>query len=253
MAEKKKTEGAKKTSRKKTGSKTGASKSGKGPGRKTGKLSRPARNFSPVFVLIIMVLTAVIIFLLNKAYYKEEESGKAHNQPPSLKDKDKSLDAAGRENEKEREKDRGETAGKTEDNFLEAKVYFVKINEATENMTLVPVKRRVSGSNKVEGALKELIRGLSKKERDSGLLNAVPQDLKIRSIRVNNRTAIIDFNGSIEKDAAGSILLSRLDQIVYTATQFSDVESVIITINGKKRNTLGSDGLSINGPLHRRE
>jgi len=72
-------------------------------------------------------------------------------------------------------------------------------------------------------------------------------------VKIRNKTAEIDFNSAIEYGAAGSILLNRLDQIVYTATQFSGVGSVIIKINGKARQTLGADGLSISGPLHRRQ
>jgi len=77
--------------------------------------------------------------------------------------------------------------------------------------------------------------------------------MRINSVKIRNKTAEIDFNSAIEYGAAGSILLNRLDQIVYTATQFSGVGSVIIKINGKARQTLGADGLSISGPLHRRQ
>ena len=85
------------------------------------------------------------------------------------------------------------------------------------------------------------------------MLTAVPHGLRVNGIRLKNGTAEIDFNGAIEQGAGGSVLINRIDQIVYTATQFPNVRSIVIKINGRPRQTLGMDGLSIGGPLHRRQ
>lgn len=79
----------------------------------------------------------------------------------------------------------------------------------------------------------------------------MPSNLKIRNIDIKGKTAEIDFNSAIEEGAAGDILLKRIQQIVHTATQFDDVDSIIIKINGQRRKTIGGDGLSIGGPLRR--
>jgi spore germination protein GerM len=67
-----------------------------------------------------------------------------------------------------------------------------------------------------------------------------------------NKSVEIDFNSSLEKGGAGNIIINRIDQIVYTMTQFKDINSIIIKINGQRRNSIGADGLSISGPIHRR-
>ncbi len=81
----------------------------------------------------------------------------------------------------------------------------------------------------------------------------MPAGLRVRSVTVKHRIAEIDFNSAIEENAAGSILIGRLDQIVYTATELGGVDSVVIKINGRRRQFIGSDGLSIGGPMHRRQ
>ncbi len=248
-----KTAQKKKSAPKKTGAKVLKGSEKKSPA--SVKSARPlsaGHGMRPFFVLTIMALIIVIAFLMNKIYYQNESEVKKKNQPSAKKE-----NVNNREQDNTREKpgsgmeDDGNSSGAVKDN--EASIYFIKMDDRSENMELYPVIRKIEGSSRLEGAIRELIKGLSKKEKERGLLNAVPFDLKIRGIKVVNRTALIDFNSSIEKGASGNILLSRLDQIVYTATQFEEIENIIITINGKRKETLGSDGLSISGPLHRRK
>ena len=101
------------------------------------------------------------------------------------------------------------------------------------------------------GALKSLISGPTPYEEKRGFVSAVPSDMTVRSVYLRGRTAEIDFSPAIEHGAAGDILLKRIKQIVFTATQFNDVESIVIKINGKRKRSLGSDGFSISGPLRR--
>jgi spore germination protein GerM len=43
-----------------------------------------------------------------------------------------------------------------------------------------------------------------------------------------------------------------LNQILLSFTQFSDIQGIIITINGKTPHTFGHDGLVVNWPLKTR-
>ncbi|MCU0847410.1 MAG: GerMN domain-containing protein [Spirochaetes bacterium] len=211
------------------------------------------KNRTAIYLLVILCLITAIVLLLNKfdrpGNVRPVETRK---NSPAYKEADKTADLT----EKRTPDDNG-TDKKTENKdriaVRDIKVYFFKLNEKTEKVNLLPVNRRVEGTSPVDGAMKELIRGPSKKEKGSGILSAMPQDLRVRGIKISNRIAEIDFNGAIEKDGEGSILMNRLDQIVYTATQFDGIEGVVIKINGKRRNSIGSDGLSVNGPLKRRK
>ncbi|MBN2157782.1 MAG: GerMN domain-containing protein [Spirochaetes bacterium] len=235
------------TAKKKTkSSKTGAAAASKENG---------GRSRNAVYVLVIMGLITALALLSNRfiSRHKMSPDVKTEKSIPFENISEKDEKPIPDREEKARKPEPGETAVSTEKPEKKSvKVYFVKLNEKTEKLYLSPVNRKVERNAMLENAIKELIRGPSSGEKRNGYLNAVPADLRINGIRLRNRTAEIDFNGAIERGATGSILLNRIDQIIYTATQFENVRSVVIKINGKTRQTLGSDGLSISGPLDRR-
>jgi spore germination protein GerM len=226
----------------------------------------PERGKNAIYVLIIMVLLTALALLFGKFYGPRISGGdeKPKEQAAAEKKAEKQEKSREVENTKEERPEKAAHEEKTqkqpEKNETPAKqpaenvrIYFVALNEKTDKMYLAPVQRKVNKEQLLENTLRELVRGPTSAEKRKGLLTAIPPELKINSVRIRNRTAEIDFNGAIEHGAAGNILINRIDQIVYTATQFNSVNSVIIKINGKTRQTLGADGLSISGPLHRRQ
>ena len=245
--------GSKKKAAGKSGTKRTAAKA---PASKKAKKTTSTRGNSsrnPLYILIIMGLLAIILVMVNR-FYSEHDYGRTHWKKTGTE----LFRQTGKEHSDQDEnnriaEDKSKNTDRVEENAETAvKVYFLRLNEKTEKFYLTPVKRQVSAGSPLESAISELIQGPSSAESSRGLLTAVPKGLRIRSIRVRNRIAEIDFDESIGKGAAGSVLISRIDQLVYTATQFSRVESVVITVNGRRRKSLGSDGLSIGGPLHRR-
>jgi spore germination protein GerM len=255
MAEKKKPAAKKNAPVKKTPAK-------KKPAAKTGGRKKPAAKktqnrkttqsaFSPVYALTIMVLLTVIVLLVNSIYFGDVKISSQQSiggkKNISVKKPEKAEKNPVQKADDEKSGNKPESPKKRK-----ARIYFVQFNERTEKSYLTSVKRNIDGGKPVRAALNELIRGLTPREERRGLLTAVPRELKLRNVRVRDRTAELDFNSSLQWGATGNILLNRIDQIVYTATQFENVDSVIIKINGRTRRTLGGDGLSISGPLQRR-
>ena len=251
----------KKTARKKSParSKSNAGKSSTATAKTIG------RSKNPVYVLVIMGLVTAIALMLNRYYIRlepEKEQVAHHSEPEKapLQDEKETREI---HEEKSQKIDKSERAGKYElpekeqqiktPEKEEVKIYFVKFNEKSEKMLLTPVTRKVGRGLPLENTMRELIKGPTTAEKKKGLLTAVPSNLRLNGIRIKNDIAEIDFNGAIEEGASGSILINRIDQIVYTATQFSNIKSIVIKINGRPRQTLGTDGLSIGGPLHRRQ
>ncbi len=262
----KKKTGTGKTNTKKSSTKTSAKKSGN---KKSSKTQEQPSNSKAGYVLVIMILLIVVLVLLNR--YATDENLKKSDpvtpqnividpvKPPA---EDKKPDKA--EDKIQEKKTAQDLQDKKEDDkeddkedkkivsTRKVKIYLVHFNERTEKTSLQPVFRKVKAGTPVKSALRELIEGPSTSEKNRGLLTAVPRNLKIYSVSITNSTAIIDFNSAIEYGASGSILLNRIDQIIYTATQFENVDSIIIKVNGKLRRFLGSDGIAVSGPLHRR-
>jgi spore germination protein GerM len=200
----------------------------------------------------------VIAILVNQLYFRERSetrgtsvsehaiTQKSHKNQSTTALHEEKNDSAIKTQKEEKEE-------KKEIIESKVKVFFLRVNDRTERVSLVPVTRTIKGSASLEKALGELIKGPNQTERGKGLLSAVPSNIKVRGVSVKNGIAEIDFNDAVERNAAGSILISRLDQIVYTATEMDGIRGVIIKINGRRRQVFGSDGLSIGGPLHRRQ
>lgn len=245
---------------------------GKAP-RQAAASRPPERRKNAVYVLIIMGLVTAMAVLFGKFYMpqksvveklrvakpvseKPENNKKEEKQEKKKEAEEKEKVAERRPEREEKTKNQAQTEIKEPAEKKQAesvRVYFVALNEKTDKMYLTPVSRKVGSEPLLENTLRELVKGPTAAEKKKGLLTAVPPGLKINSVKIRNKTAVIDFNSAIEYGAAGSILINRIDQIVYTATQFGNVGSVIIKINGKTKQTLGADGLSISGPLHRRQ
>ena len=230
----------------------------KGKGKTTQSKSRAKRvpkkkakhvSRSP-FIFIIILLLGVIAFLLLRKTDINLPS-------PAVDKRNTSVVKPDAMPEKKAKTDETDKTNKTDkvnkaDKKLNVQVWFLSLNEKTENISLMPVRRSVLEDGKIENALKALIDGPSAEEKAKGCLTAVPSNLKVRGIKIKNRVAEIDFNTAIGEEAAGNILMNRIDQIVYTATQFDDIDGIIISINGKKQSAIGGEGLLIQGILNRK-
>ncbi len=245
---------------KKSGSKTGRSSAGTGKGKKTARAAGgDSASNRAFYILVIIILVTVIILLVNRYADKgmiKFPVLKTDSVPGAVK-KDKKDDVASSQI-KPGQKDAGPDDQAEKDNSAvkvspdkDITIYLLKLDEKTEKIYLSQVKRRVKNDKILEYAIESLIKGPTHDEMNRGYITAVPATLKLRSVNIKGRTAEIDFSGAIEESAAGDIVIKRVQQIVYTATQFENVDSVVIMINGAKRKTLGSDGFSISGPLRR--
>lgn len=240
----------------------------KAPAKKNAVKVQPERSSHvPLYLLCIMALLT-LLFLLGKNYLgnisktakpaviqrvEDKVSGKAktavNTEPVKIPDEKKTPDnIKNTSNVNDNKNIEPQKQLKSE----KVKIYLISFNDSTEKSILQPVWREVKGEVPLQLAIEALIKGPNNTEEKKGLLTAVPTNLRLNSATIKDGNAVLDFNGVIENNAVGSILINRLDQIVYTATQFPGVKGVIIKINGQTRKSLGVDGLSLSGPLHRR-
>ncbi len=211
-----------------------------------------------LLVLVILVLVTVIAFLLlqkpsDSGKNEKTEPGKTSVQifPPAEKTADSDRKSGQNTSHGKEEKT---VSSKNEEAVSEktaVNVWFLQFNEKTEKISLVPAKRTVSSASVLKETMQALFAGPTSYESGRDIITALPTGMKPGNVKIQNRTAWVDLPSALEYGADGDILMNRIDQIVYTATQFDDVDSVMITIDGKRKSSLGSDGLSIQGPLKR--
>jgi spore germination protein GerM len=230
------------------------------------KTANKDRGKGPFYMLVILFLLTVIVFLINISYdslpfklnqdgrdiFQDHGKGKViigkedigNTIPDSSTEKIKTERKTAEEAKKDDGKDTAEKS-------IDVKIYFLKLDENTEQLYLSSVTRKVSDKNILRLSLETLISGPSPSEKSAGYMSAVPSSLRVNRVAIKGRSAVIDFSGAIEEDAPGQILIKRLQQIVYTATAIDGVDNLLITINGKAKKSIGADGLSISGPIGR--
>jgi spore germination protein GerM len=85
-----------------------------------------------------------------------------------------------------------------------------------------------------------------------GLISLIPEQSKLLSVNIKNGTAFLNFSEGFRFNSFGlEGYNAQLKQIVYTATEFSNIDSVQIMIEGKIKEYMGTEGGYIGSPLSR--
>lgn len=134
----------------------------------------------------------------------------------------------------------------------------VKINVAQETMVVnaffpnsdmgslqdcskvYPVQREIVRTTAVgRRSLEELIMGVNESESDQGYFNNVNAETEILSLTISNGIARVDFSSDLEDGVGGSCMVQSIRaQIESTLKQFSTVQEVVISIDGRTEDIL---------------
>ncbi len=104
-------------------------------------------------------------------------------------------------------------------------------------MKLIAVKRDVKPSpDKYVAVMKSLMSGTDKK----GTVDIIPKTAKLRSVKVKDGVAKVDFSRELIKDFNGGSTGEEMlvGSIVDTLTEFSEVKKVQILVEGKPVDTI---------------
>ncbi len=205
-------------------------------------MARKRKSHSGIWMLfwIIIILVGLIIFLQNG----KDKPGKS-----SIKEKiSNSFKKVQDYISKESEKDKMSVKGRK----MDVELYFVRYIEKNDQLALEKVTRSIplSGTPLMD-TINLLLEGPTSSEERRKISSVFLANTRLKSARIENKIALLNFNSEIESGVGISTLQARLYQVVYTATQFPEVEGVRILINGKAKNTFSTEGLSIKRPIKR--
>jgi spore germination protein GerM len=127
------------------------------------------------------------------------------------------------------------------------------IQEANNNLVQVKVNRKLNVSNTpLTDSVNALLAGPTADERRRGMISLVPEGSRLLSApRVEGGTVYLDFNQEFRYNTRGSEgCAAQIKQIVWTATEFSNVQDVQFLIEGNKVKFL-SEGVVIDSPIGR--
>ena len=131
-------------------------------------------------------------------------------------------------------------------------VYFMQLDADGNILHPVRVNRnlRVSPSP-LRDSLEALLAGPTAEEQRRGLESFVPQRSRILDVEIRGNTARINFNEEFQYNILGREgSAAQIRQIVWTATEFPNVQNVQILIEGERIDFL-SEGINIANPIGR--
>lgn len=184
------------------------------------------------------------IELTTSAEEKQESQDLQESEPikEEIKTETKTL-----ENPQKSESEKKEIAPKTQNRNIT--LYFVEI-DSDGSIVRKPVTKSVEKTDSpLTDAIKTLLKGTSPSDKFRTL---IPEGTKLIGASVKNGIATLNFNEAFvfNQNFGSDGYSAQLQQIVFTATEFSTVNSVQFLIEGEKKDFL-VEGLWIGSPLSR--
>ncbi|MDR1251777.1 MAG: GerMN domain-containing protein [Treponema sp.] len=130
-------------------------------------------------------------------------------------------------------------------------LYFTQVgNDGTILRSRINRKITLSDSP-MQDSLNALLAGPNAEEKRRGLLSLIPANTRILSATVRGSTAYISFSEEFQYNTYGvEGYAAQLNQIVWTVTEFPNVQDVQILIEGRRVDYLG-EGIWIGSPIRR--
>ena len=120
------------------------------------------------------------------------------------------------------------------------------------NMAQVKINRSLKVSDTpLKDSINALLAGPTADERKRGIISLVPAGSKLLSVKVNGSTAYLNFNEEFQYNTRGREgCAAQIRQIVWTATEFTNIQNVQFLIEGEIVDSL-PEGIMINSPISR--
>jgi germination protein M len=134
----------------------------------------------------------------------------------------------------------------------QARLFFLKINDEGQ-ILLKSIIRTISYEEGLLSAtLDTLLTGPSQDDLMKGYFTLIPEGTVIHRVTLKDGIAHIDVNDAFRYNHLGfEGYQAQLKQLVYSATEFSSVKGVKLTINGASEEFLSAEGVSIGEILTR--
>ncbi len=101
----------------------------------------------------------------------------------------------------------------------------------------------------LRGATEQLLAGPTADEPE--LMTAIPTGTSLRSVDLDDGIATIDLTRDFERGGGSLSMLARVGEVVFTATQFDNVDAVRFWLDGAPIDYLGGEGLVMTDPWTR--
>ncbi len=136
--------------------------------------------------------------------------------------------------------------------MAEVEVYFVWAR-GTESKVVARHRMVPDGEpiNLLTSATLELLKGPNEEERRLDLFSEIPEGTRLLAAEIKGQFAHVDLTSEFESGGGSFSMRARVNQVVFTATQFGEAKAVTLYLDGHPQYSLGGEGLIIGEPLGR--
>lgn len=129
-------------------------------------------------------------------------------------------------------------------------IYFLAL-DSNDNGIYKKVQREIPiGQNRLEYAIKELLRGPNIVEKSTGAYSEIPKTTKLLKIKQKGNKIIIDFSSDFQYGGGTDSVYSRMMQLIKTALANTENKNIYLYLDGKQVNFIGGEGIMITQPLN---
>jgi len=130
-------------------------------------------------------------------------------------------------------------------------IYFTHVSSDGQILQSSVTRRLPVSESPMMDALNAMLSGPTAEELGRGIINLIPQNTRILSATVRGSTAYISFSEDFMFNTFGvEGYVAQLRQIVWTVTEFSNVNDVQILIESRRVDYL-AEGIWIGSPISR--
>ena len=129
--------------------------------------------------------------------------------------------------------------------LVDVKLYLLRDEQ------LAIAHRDVAGPAVLRGALVELLAGPTPDERAAGHGSEIPSGTELLDVALAEGVATVDLSSDFESGGGSLSMTARVAQVVFTATQFDNVDQVLFMMEGSPIEFLGGEGIVLDGPQTR--
>jgi len=160
------------------------------------------------------------------------------------------------QNEKPKEKPSEQPSAKPTEQTKPAEtrdrnIYFTQVDKDGQILRSRVTRKIPASETPMQDVLNVMLLGPNANELGRGIINFIPPNTRILSSIVRGSTAYINFSEDFQINTFGvEGYAAQLRQIVWTVTEFPNVNEVQILIEGRRLDYLG-EGIWIGSPINR--
>jgi spore germination protein GerM len=136
-----------------------------------------------------------------------------------------------------------------------ASYWVLASNSSTTRLVPVSVNGAPTASSQLmlTGAFSQL---LARSSSSTGSYSSIPANTRLLSLKVQSNDVYVDLSREFIGGGGSASMISRLHQVVYTATSLNPDARVFISVEGKvldENTPIAGEGLTVRYPIDRRQ